>query len=601
LSKNYGRRMFLRIGGEFNGSGPGWNGGGYHPYLHVTAFRKVVDMFAARGFRDSIAVNWCYEPDAANDFDSVDTKGVRWYPGDNYVDWFGLDVFDPDHFDQTLPDYKRGVITDKGKSERFLSMARAKGKPVFMSETSAKGMNISSDNQDGIDDWNNWFAKFFEFIDVHKEIKGYGYIDANWPAGAYPGWGDARIQNSQYVTAKYKEEMKKPKYIHLKTYQAPIENDTIPLTELGTGLWKGFEGGLYPNGSNTRPSSHNAAGIAIGRAIEPLNRQGDPDKSGSIVLLSVGMSNTTQEYSVFKQIADSDTSKNPKCIIIDGAQGGQTAAIIQKDTAAFWNIIEQRLEAANLSPVQVQVVWLKEADHSPSSAFPAHAQTLTTELKTISKVLKKKYPKIKICYLSSRTYGGYATTALNPEPYAYESGFSVKWLVEEQINGDTALTYSGARQKAPWLSWGPYLWAKGTAPRADGLTWLPEDFGADGTHPSASGRMKVANLLLNFLKTDESSKPWFLKSGTTSIEENGIAYPAFAFYPNPADDYIIINTRNQIENEYFEIYNLLGIRVGIYVVEPVNATVKIDISNLAAGAYFIKGRTSGSAAVFIKK
>jgi len=215
LAKDYGKKMFLRIGGEFNGAGAGWNGGGYHPYLYVTAFRKIVDMFSARGLRDSIAVNWCYEPDAANDFDSVDGRGARWYPGDNYVDWFGLDVFDSSHFDQRLPDFFRGSITKKGKSERFLAMARSKGKPVYMSETSAKAVNISSDNMDGINDWNNWFSKFFEFIDAHKEIKGYGYINANWPTGAYPGWGDARIQNSPFVTAKYIEEMKKSKYIHL--------------------------------------------------------------------------------------------------------------------------------------------------------------------------------------------------------------------------------------------------------------------------------------------------------------------------------------------------------------------------------------------------
>jgi hypothetical protein len=208
--------MFLRIGGEFNGAGPGWNGGGYHPYLYVRMFRKIVDMFAARGFRDSIAVNWCYEPDAANDFDSVDARGARWYPGDSYVDWFGLDVFDAEHFDESLPDYNRGIVTRKGKSERFLSLARKKGKPVYMSETSAKGINISNDISDGINDWNNWFKKFWEFIDLHKEIKGFGYINANWPAGAYPNWGDARIQNSQYVTEKYKEEMRKPKYIHLR-------------------------------------------------------------------------------------------------------------------------------------------------------------------------------------------------------------------------------------------------------------------------------------------------------------------------------------------------------------------------------------------------
>ncbi len=226
LTKNYGKSSFLRIGGEFNGSGPGWNGGGYHPYLYVTMFRKIVDMYKTKGWRDSVAVIWCYEPDAPNDFDSVDSRGARWYPGNDYVDWFGLDVFDVTHFDQSLPDYDRRGITKKGKSERFLAMAREKKKPVYLSETSAKGVNISSDYQDGVNDWNNWFAKFFDFIDKHKEIKGFNYINALWPESAYPGWGDARIQNNAFVTQKYREEMKKPKYIHLTKKNVPANINT---------------------------------------------------------------------------------------------------------------------------------------------------------------------------------------------------------------------------------------------------------------------------------------------------------------------------------------------------------------------------------------
>jgi hypothetical protein len=215
LSIAYGKAMFLRIGGEFNGVGEGWNGGGYHPYLYVDMFRKITDKFASRGFRDSVATIWCYYPAAANDFDSTDSRGALWYPGDDYVDWFGLDLFDPQDFDMSLPDYDRRGITRKGKSERFLAMARSKGKPVYMSETSAKGMNISADAADSQADWNEWFAKFFEFITAHQEIKGYSYIDANWPEHAYAGWGDARIENSPDISAWYRDEMHKPKYIHL--------------------------------------------------------------------------------------------------------------------------------------------------------------------------------------------------------------------------------------------------------------------------------------------------------------------------------------------------------------------------------------------------
>jgi hypothetical protein len=48
--------------------------------------------------------------------------------------------------------------------------------------------------------------------------------------------------------------------------------------------------------------------------------------------------------------------------------------------------------------------------------------------------------------------------------------------------------------------------------KSDGLVWKAEDFREnDRTHPSVeSGREKVAKLLLNFLKTDSTSTPWFL-------------------------------------------------------------------------------------------
>src|SRR5262249_19453133 len=122
-------------------------------------------------------------------------------------------------------------------------------------------------------------------------------------------------------------------------------------------------------------------------------------------------------------------------------------------------------------------------------------------------------PRIRVVYLSSRIYGGYATTPLNPEPYAYESGFAVRWLIQDQITEHGKLNFIAGHGPilAPWLAWGPYLWANGAQPRADGLTWVPEDFSPDGTHPSPQGRDKVAKMLLQFLKTEPTARIWFLR------------------------------------------------------------------------------------------
>ena len=95
--------------------------------------------------------------------------------------------------------------------------------------------------------------------------------------------------------------------------------------------------------------------------------------------------------------------------------------------------------------------------------------------------------------MSSRIYGGYATTALNPEPYAYEGAFSIRWIIDAQIKGDPKLNWDAARGevKAPVVLWGPYLWADGTTPRKDGLVWNRDDLrDNDGTHPSHQAKKR---------------------------------------------------------------------------------------------------------------
>jgi len=63
-------------------------------------------------------------------------------------------------------------------------------------------------------------------------------------------------------------------------------------------------------------------------------------------------------------------------------------------------------------------------------------------------ILAKKFPQLRLVYVSSRTYGGYSESELSPEPIAYESAFAVKWLIEERINNP------GLEASQPWLSWG---------------------------------------------------------------------------------------------------------------------------------------------------
>ena len=72
--------------------------------------------------------------------------------------------------------------------------------------------------------------------------------------------------------------------------------DRIPLTDLSVGTYFGSTGGLYENGRNSEPADHAVVGLLRAARIQPLNPQGQPDPRGVYVLISIGMSNTTQEF-----------------------------------------------------------------------------------------------------------------------------------------------------------------------------------------------------------------------------------------------------------------------------------------------------------------
>jgi hypothetical protein len=266
-----------------------------------------------------------------------------------------------------------------------------------------------------------------------------------------------------------------------------------PLTDLGARKYKGFQGGLYPGGRNVPPAGYLKQGLAAAAQVQPID--------GRVVLLSIGFSNATHEFSVFKQLADADPRKSPDVTIVDGAIPRQSTDVIRNPRAPYWRGVLQRLLAAGVRPPHVQAIWMKTAIAGPRDPFPAYAQRLRGYIREVYAIHRRYFPNLKLLYLASRTYGGYSTISLSPEPYAYQGGFAVKWFVEDRIKG---------RVSGPWVGWGPYLWTDGAKGRSDGLVWTCGDVIQDGVHPSPSGRRKVAELLLDFFTSDPTAMPWFV-------------------------------------------------------------------------------------------
>jgi hypothetical protein len=291
----------------------------------------------------------------------------------------------------------------------------------------------------------------------------------------------------------------------------------VPLTDLkGTEKYKGQDGGLYGGGRNDPPASQKKLALEAAAKILPRDAEGKPAPDGKIVLLAIGMSNTTMEFSRFKVLADGKDTKNPNLVIVDGAQGGKDATA-WKDPASreqVWQTADRRIADRGVAGPQVQVIWIKQALMGPSrlGEFPKHSDVLRDDLIDILNLARQRYPNVQLAYLSSRIYAGYATTPLNPEPYSYESAFAVRAVIQKQIAGEGDM--ASAAGKVPVVLWGPYLWTDGTKGRkVDDLLWQKEDVGNDGTHPSQSGQRKVADLLWKFFSTDETTKAWFLKPG----------------------------------------------------------------------------------------
>jgi hypothetical protein len=90
-ARDWGHPFFLRFNWEMNGNWFPWSDGvnGNQPGEYVAAWRHVHDIFTAVG-ATNVSWVWCPNVDPTNKLQSSVSSD---YPGDEYVDWTGLDGY----------------------------------------------------------------------------------------------------------------------------------------------------------------------------------------------------------------------------------------------------------------------------------------------------------------------------------------------------------------------------------------------------------------------------------------------------------------------------------------------------------------------------
>jgi beta-mannanase len=162
-AKVYGQPLFISpICKEFNGNwwyncSPKAN-----PALteadFVNAWRRVVDIFRQEGVTN---VAWVWVPNSITKAPPSweADNAAAYYPGDDYVDWMGVD-----HYDYGPPSLM----------DALYDFAVEHDKPVFVSEwgvRSPAGLTPAQDQQ--------WLNNMFDYFESHPKIKAIDYFNYN--------------------------------------------------------------------------------------------------------------------------------------------------------------------------------------------------------------------------------------------------------------------------------------------------------------------------------------------------------------------------------------------------------------------------------------
>ncbi len=282
------------------------------------------------------------------------------YPGDQYVDWFGLSVFANDVCMPT-----GGIINCPGNRvdrdiDTMFDWARNKGIPVMIAESTVQAP-AASNNSDFIE----YLTRLDELV-RNDDVQALVYINSNWPAKGWDPqyWGDSRIEKNSTTLNFWNDRfVNGDRYLSYADLGQPNGNEKPTVTVSANSVQAPNPLTMTANASDVdgniqsvafyatapgdsesliatdtnAPYSATIASTVEGtyqiRAVATDNEGATAQSTGSVIVTGSGQGNQPTEIKVE---AESGSATSPARIYNDSAASGGTGiAYIYQQNAGF--------------------------------------------------------------------------------------------------------------------------------------------------------------------------------------------------------------------------------------------------------------------------
>lgn len=212
------RRIYIRLAHEPNGTWYPWSAtsGENTPDDYINMWRRTHDQFSALGLDDT-RLQWVW---AVNNVDIGDYTAEQYYPGDDYVDWVGMDGFNwGSDYDWSSWQSPPEIFEDM--RQRLDTLAPEK--PVVIAEVGS-----TSSNTHGIDNFgkNTWIEQFSQYIQ-DADIRMIAWFnedkEADWQV--FDGENGAEEVDGINTYPAYKTAVQSDQLIAADTHNLRILND----------------------------------------------------------------------------------------------------------------------------------------------------------------------------------------------------------------------------------------------------------------------------------------------------------------------------------------------------------------------------------------